>query len=419
MRTTLLVALLVGCAPAASPEPRYLTVGADLAASARLSVEERAGDVAVVEVDGNTDLDALAQIAHEQHGRCGGFMVHDSLADARAALVARPERAFEYTVDRDLAVRAVLPTLDETQLLGTIRALSAMPTRHYRSETGVAAAAWLQARWQALAAGRPEITVDRFEHGWPQDSVIMRIPGTTKADEVVVIGGHLDSITFRGTAAPGADDDASGIATVTEIARALLAANYRPERTIHLMAYAAEEVGLRGSQEIARDYGKRGVNVVGALQLDMTNYRGSDKDIWLMKDFTSAAQNAFLVKLIETYVGATYGMDACGYACSDHASWHKAGVPASMPFEARSREYNAKIHTKDDTLERSGGNASHAIKFARLGAAYAIEMGKGELAGEAMTATTTKPQESHRRPWLAIMLGVVGVLWVVRVLNRR
>ena len=50
--------------------------------------------------------------------------------------------------------------------------------------------------------------------------------------------------------------------------------------------------------------------MVGALQLDMTNYQGSEKDIWLMKDFTSAPQNAFLIKLIDTYVGATWGDDA-------------------------------------------------------------------------------------------------------------
>ncbi len=156
--------------------------------------------------------------------------------------------------------------------------------------------------------------------------------------------------------------------------------------SIKVMAYAAEEVGLRGSQGIVRDFMKRGVNVVGVLQLDMTNYQGSDKDIWLMKDFTSAAQNTFLTQLIDTYVGATWGLDACGYACSDHASWYRAGVPASMPFESRMRQRNKSIHTREDTLERSGNNAAHALKFARLGAAFALELGKGELGNPTATA---------------------------------
>ena len=88
---------------------------------------------------------------------------------------------------------------------------------------------------------------------------------------------------------------------------------------------------------------------------------------------------AFVTRLIELYTGATYGLDACGYACSDHASWHRIGVPVSMPFESRMRDRNKKIHTRDDTLETSGNNADHALKFARLAAAYAIELGKGQL----------------------------------------
>jgi leucyl aminopeptidase len=164
------------------------------------------------------------------------------------------------------------------------------------------------------------------------------------------------------------------------------------------MAYAAEEVGLRGSLRIARDYQQRGVDVVGALQLDMTNYRGSDKDIWLMKDFTSAAQNGFLGRLLDTYVGASWGLDACGYACSDHASWHRTGVPASMPFEARMRDRNRAIHTRKDTLETSGPGAEHAVKFGRLAAAYAIELGKGELgAGASGAVMTAAPAASVDR----------------------
>lgn len=234
---------------------------------------------------------------------------------------------------------------------------------------------------------RTDITIELVDHGYPQKSVVMTIPGTTRASEVIVLGGHLDSINWKNVShpAPGADDDASGIATLTEVARVLLAKDFRPARTIKLMAYGAEEVGLRGSLAIARDYQRRKVDVVGALQLDMTNYQGSDKDIWLMTDFTSAEQNAFLAKLIDTYVGATWGFDKCGYACSDHAAWHRTGVPASMPFESRMRQGNGTIHSVEDTLEVSGNNAQHALKFARLAAAYALELGKGELGGHWLT----------------------------------
>lgn len=395
MRAALLAVLvLAGCGSHRADRPAvYISVGTDAVASIErlggeqamsIRVVDDGGGVAILEVDEDA-LDDISHLMHEQFHRCGGFIVHDSLADAEAALhVQAPADQLDYTIDHAPVVEAVLPALDREAIRRTIAELSGMQNRYYRSDSGASASRWLRDRWRSFSERR-DVTVELFDQGYPQQSVILTIPGTTRADEVVVIGGHLDSISMGGKRgkAPGADDDASGIATLTEVARVLLAKDYRPARTIKFVAYAAEEVGLRGSQAVVKELKRRGIHVVGALQLDMTNYQGSDKDIWLMKDFTSAAQNTFLTRLIDTYVGATWGMDACGYACSDHASWYRAGVPASMPFESRMRDRNMQIHTASDTLELSNNNADHAIKFARLGAAYAIELGKGELGGAA------------------------------------
>jgi len=412
------VALLAGCATSTPPSSAvYISVGADAltqaqqVAAARGEHAEVIGSedgIAVLAVDAD-DLEDISQLMHEQFHRCGGFMVHDSLADARAAMHPQADVAtvesIDYVLDHAPVVNAVLPALDRSAIKTTITELSQMPNRYYRSESGAAASTWLRERWRSFTT-RSDVTIELFDQGYPQQSVIMTIPGTTRANEVVVIGGHLDSISMRGGKngrAPGADDDASGIATLTEVARVLLAKNYRPARTIKFIAYAAEEIGLRGSQAVVREFKKRNINVVGALQLDMTNYRGSDKDIWLMKDFTSAPQNTFVTQLIDTYVGATWGLDACGYACSDHASWYRAGVPASMPFESRMRDRNKSIHTADDTLELSNNNADHALTFAKLGAAYAIEMAKGEL------GPPPADEHGHRWAWIA-GLGALAIV---------
>ncbi|WP_220476978.1 M28 family peptidase [Massilia cavernae] len=133
---------------------------------------------------------------------------------------------------------------------------------------------------------------------------------------------------------------------------------------------------LRGSQEIAREYKKNGVNVVGMLQLDMTNFKGSEKDIYIFTDYTDERQNGFLSNLVAAYLpSVTVGYDKCGYACSDHASWSAQGYAASMPFEAEIKKDNPHIHTANDTYANSRGQASHALKFARLAAAYAVELG--------------------------------------------
>jgi leucyl aminopeptidase len=431
MRGPLLIAgLLAMSAPAAAePGPTYISIGRDAVSTAvdvaradhaALSLEGGNDDVVVLGIEAR-ELDHLSEAMHAWHDRCGGFIVHDSLADARAAPALSRQAIdytpIDYTIDRGDVVGAVLPEIREDEILATIRALSSRKNRYYRSESGAAVSTWLRDHWRGFT-DRPDVTVELFDQGYPQQSVIMTIRGTTKPDEVVIIGGHLDSIALGGTTsdAPGADDDASGIATLDQVAKALLAADFRPERTIQFMAYAAEEVGLRGSQAIVRDYKRRGVNVVGVLQLDMTNFQGSDRDIWLIDDFTSPAQNKFLAALIERYTTATWGIDRCGYACSDHASWHRAGIPASMPHETRSRDRNQHIHTARDTLEASRNNASHAAKFARLGAAYAIELAKGSLCPAARSSHAPKsalaaPAEVPIAGWkLAGMLLAVAAL---------
>jgi leucyl aminopeptidase len=406
MRRSILLGLLLASSmpTVADAAPTYISIGADAlrtafevtnADHAALSVEAMSHRIVVLKLD-ERELEPLSEAMHTDRHRCAGFMAHDSLADALAADAPPPPRApLDYTLDRGEVVRAVLPALREDDILATIRALSSRKNRYYRSESGAAVSTWLRDRWRGFT-DRADVTVELFDQGYPQKSVIMTIRGTTKPDEVVVIGGHLDSIAPGASAsdAPGADDDASGIATLDDIARILLTSGFRPERTIQFMAYAAEEVGLRGSQAIVRDYKRRGINVVGVLQLDMTNYQGSDRDIWLIDDFTSPAQNRFVAALIERYTTATWGVDRCGYACSDHASWHRIGVPASMPHETRSRDRNTHIHTPRDTLEVSGNNAAHAVKFAWLGAAYAIELAKGTLVPAANAAPPALPGDA-------------------------
>jgi leucyl aminopeptidase len=228
--------------------------------------------------------------------------------------------------------------------------------------------------------------VAQFTHsGYPQKSVILTINGTDNASEVIVIGGHLDSTvgsTGETSRAPGADDDASGIASMTEALRAMIATGFKPRRTIKFMAYAAEEVGLRGSQAIAQNFKANNVNVVGVMQLDMTNYKGSASDIYLYTDYTDSLQTDFVAKLINTYQPTlTIGYDRCGYGCSDHASWNAQGYATSMPFETAMSQSNPNIHRSSDTYANSGNQANHALKFARLAASFAIELGSDGSGG--------------------------------------
>jgi bacterial leucyl aminopeptidase len=342
-------------------------------------------------------LPSLSMLLHRAKRRCAGFVRHESMAEALAVLHRLEQRevreskesratttqllAPSYAIDDQTQVNALLPQMQASNILSTISQLSAFQNRRYNSSHGVAASNWLFNAWSALApAGQRNVRVRQITHpNWPQKSVLFEILGSDNSGEVIVLGGHLDSISGGGietARSPGADDDASGIASMTEVIRVLMANNVQPRRTLRFYAYAAEEVGLLGSQAIVASLAAERTRVVGVMQLDMTAYQGDSTDIWIYTDYTNAVQNQFLADLVTAYLpGLSVGYDACGYACSDHASWHNRGYVASFPFEASDNTYNFQIHTPNDTIATFGGTANHALKFAKLALAYAVELG--------------------------------------------
>ena len=332
------------------------------------------------------ELETIAGAIHQRLQQCGGFVFHQTETEARAALRPMPATgpSPSYAIEHRELVVPVLAQMSDKPIEATILKLSGFTNRYYKSPSGVDASNWLFAAWSEMARGRPDITVRQITHaGYPQQSVMLSIAGSDQADENIVLGAHLDSILvsrMSDTAqAPGADDDASGVASLTEALRAMLELQYKPKRSIHIVAYAAEEVGLRGSQDIARTFKQANSKVVGVLQLDMTNYKGAANDIYLFTDYTDNKQNAFLAQLVTAYLpDLKVGYDQCGYACSDHASWQAQGYPTSMPFESSFARDNPAIHSAKDTFANSGGQALHALKFARLATAFAIEMGSAE-----------------------------------------
>jgi len=334
--------------------------------------------IAIYEFD-SSDLGQLAEGMHRAFIRAPGFFAHGTLEAALEDLKAPPAPpARTYVIDQGPRVRELLALVKEESIVSAIASLSAFRNRFYRSATGVDSSKWLQQAWGKFAEGRPDISVAAFKHAsFPQESVILTMRGTTEPEKVIVMGGHLDSIAGGGdNPAPGADDNASGVAVTGEVIRTLVEAGYRPGKTIKFIAFAAEEVGLRGSGEVAAAFKKSGTAVEGMLNLDMVNYKGSALDIYFVSDNTSADQNAFLGKLVDTYTDYKWATFKCGYGCSDHASWTKNGYPASLPFESTFEQYNPFIHKATDTLAQTGGRAEQALKFARLAAAYAVELAK-------------------------------------------
>jgi carboxypeptidase Q len=95
-----------------------------------------------------------------------------------------------------------------------------------------------------------EIINRSYPEGRTSYNAIAEIPGTDKADEVVMLGGHLDSWH----AATGATDNAIGCSVMMEAVRILTAVGARPRRTIRVALWSGEEQGLLGSRAYVREH---------------------------------------------------------------------------------------------------------------------------------------------------------------------
>lgn len=117
-----------------------------------------------------------------------------------------------------------------------------------------------------------------------QYNVIASVEGKESPDSVCILGAHYDSFAYEPDPmekAPGAHDNASGVAAVIEIARLMKLKNYTPNTTIKFIAFAAEEIGLYGSNDYSMKASKRGEPIKLMLNDDMIAYEPStDKSTW-------------------------------------------------------------------------------------------------------------------------------------------
>lgn len=339
------------------------------------------------------------EIAESLHGKFAhghGYIFRNSKEDALQSLQEKPSQKkapFNYTISEQAFITTALNDVDVKEIEKTILMLEDFKTRYHTRQEANNAVLKLKEVWVKMIAdaGRTDVFVRIVDHvNTPMKSLILTFNGIEKKDEFVIIGGHADSTVgwnANQTFAPGADDNASGIATITEVLRVLLKNNFKPQRTTEIMAYAAEEIGLVGSKEIAQKYASENKNVIGYVQFDMTNYKGSTKDVILMTDtYCDANLNSFLMKLMDEYNKTglhqfTYDTSKCGYGCSDHASWSENGYPATLPFESKIGEDNPNIHTTGDTYAFMGSTSTHAAKFTKLGIEYVVEAAKTSTLG--------------------------------------
>jgi carboxypeptidase Q len=193
-----------------------------------------------------------------------------------------------------------------------------------------------------------EVNIEGKLSGKPVEvyNTVAEIPGGEKPDEVVIIGGHLDSWDL-GT---GATDNGSGSMAVLAAARALQKAGVKPKRTIRFVLFTGEEQGLNGSRAYVKAHQAELGKISGVLVHDSGT--GKVLTVGLMGNYAVREMidhalyplgRAKEVGLAEPTLRTEGG--------SDHVPFDEAGVPGFWCVQDPV-DYDKTHHSQADTIER-------------------------------------------------------------------
>ena len=175
-------------------------------------------------------------------------------------------------------------------------------------------------------------------------NTVAEIPGTEKPEEVVIIGGHLDSWDL-GT---GATDNGTGSMAVLAAARALQKAGVKPKRTIRFVLFTGEEQGLNGSKAYVAAHKDELAKISGVLIHDTGT--GKVLSVGLMGNYgAKETVDRILYPLADLAAISEASLRREGG--SDHVPFDAAGVPAFWCMQDPA-DYDKTHHSQADTLDR-------------------------------------------------------------------
>jgi len=201
---------------------------------------------------------------------------------------------------------------------------------------------------RALAYGKPVTVKLDLDCGFDGDytgaNVIGEITGRKHPDQVVAIGGHLDSWD-PGT---GAIDDGAGIAISMAAAKLIHDLPQRPDRTIRVIAFANEEMGLWG----ARAYADKHAKEVSKFMLGTDSDLGAGK-VYRMSASVAPYARPAMVQIADVLkpLGVEYDASRPGGGGSDLGAMHAKGM-AALTLNQDATHYFDWHHTPNDTLDK-------------------------------------------------------------------
>ena len=283
------------------------------------------------------------------------------------------EHTYPVVVAENPTIRTIMDSVSADSIKANIEHLCSYYNRRYDSRYIWEVQDWLVGRYEKMGID----TVMLHDFPVPDsdietaDNILAVQWGTKTPDEYVICGAHYDSWNADGgdpdtIRAPGADDNASGVAGILETARLL--SHYTFDRTIIYANWGAEEIGLVGSAAYAHDMAEQRMDIVGYFNLDMTGYleEGSDIHVHLMFTTRDSLIGRYVFNFSHVYYPEMPIRQAwLQWGDSDYSSFNRNGYPAVHPFE----DVHASspfIHTRSDLLGLSVNNLEQSKRFTEL-----------------------------------------------------
>lgn len=302
-----------------------------------------------------------------------------AIFDKKASL-AKLTRDFPVVTEEDPRIREMLNQVNMDSLEATVQHLQDYGSRIWNSENAFAASDWIAGRMEALGL---EVEQQPFNantwmgSGAAAPNVIGIQRGTLYPDTYVVCGSHFDSFSYEammgGGTAPGADDNATGVASVLESARIMT--QYEFEYSIIYCAYGCEEMGLYGSEAYASRCQQQGMDIIGYFNNDMNGYLYGDQihidciypnSVEPIGTYYMNVGEVYYPELPIRHVNFTQGD-------SDHTSFNNHGYMGIYPFEDY-QNYSPYIHTPNDLIGTSVTSFEMSQQFCQMNIACLAEI---------------------------------------------
>lgn len=313
-------------------------------------------------------------VPHHEHGERGPMLIMAFL------LLAAALHPTVLHAQASPAITAYLTRLTDSSYASHVLGLQGFGTRYANAANVQDVSAWLDARFRSF--GYTDVAYDNFTTGSSaQRNVIATLPGQQPSGGEIIVCAHYDSYATPTTAAPGADDNASGTAAVLEMARVLKTSGYTPRLTLRFIAFGAEELGLVGSGHYAALAKAAGRTIVQVQNYDMIAYRpqGAPNEIriiWYDNARDLAVQDS---SAIRRYTSLTPVLSTSYRSQSDSYPFAVQGYRAFFNIEQTFTPWYHTAHDSSTSL-----NMAYGAEVARSGLALLLE-------SDAVLTTTGSP----------------------------